>query len=436
MFTTRKLAGVCVLALAASLGSTPASAQSIVASVFDTVVPFIYDQGRNVSVTDRQRLDYDPVGVQIGSFTLLPSVQGGAAYSDNVYQTTTAKVSDGFVAVRPSIKLMSDWEVNSLGVSATGNFVRYFKQTARDEDGWSVGANSRLSLDPYKFVSISARTGRYYEDQFVGAPQANLKSAVSAQSTAGAANIDVQIADLRSVIAGDFTHLVYSPVTTFANTSQAQTERNRDIGRIIEHVEYRISPDVMAFVEAVGTFTGYQTNLANGQLNRDSTEVRAQAGVSLDLAAKVRGNLAVGYIDRRYDAPTLYQSVKGFSLNARVEYFPSGLTSVTLAARRDIEDAVYIGAGGFFNNGVTLRVDHELYRNVLLNAAADYEYDKYGQIHAHAQILRASGGVDYMLNNLIGLNATVSYGDRWSTTTLIGGSLGELRAQIGIVLHR
>jgi len=435
LFTNRKLVSASVLALTTSLSSTPADAQSIVASVFDTVVPFVYDQGRNISVMDRQRLDYDPIGLQLGDFTVLPSIEAATSYSNNVYQTSTAKVSDAFVTVKPMIKLQSDWQTNSLNVVASGNFVRHFKETARDEDGWSFGANSRISIDAYESVGVNARTSRYYEDQFVGAPQGNLKSPVSAQSTSGAANLDVQMADARAVIAGDFTHLAYNPVTSLTNVSLSESERNRDIGRIIGHLEYRVSPDTMAFIESVGTLTSYQHNLAGGQLNRDSKEIRAEAGVSLDLAGKIRGNVALGYIDRKYDAP-IYQGISGLSLNARVEFFPTGLTSVTFAARRDIEDAVFVGAGGFFNNGLTIRVDHELYRNILLNVAVDYEYDKYGQIDAHDQILRTSGGVQYMLDNLIELKASVNYGERWSTTPLIGGSLGEIRGQIGIILHR
>jgi len=430
----RQLVGLfCVMG--ASLPSSYAYGQTITANVFDTVVPFSYNRGRNESVTDRARPDYEAIGVPLGGFMVFPTIKAQLGSSDNVYQTADNRVSDGFVMISPKVKIASNWAVNSLVFEASGNFKRFFKETPRNENGWVTGLSGKFSIDPEKTVGFTVRTQRYYESQFTGAAQNNISTPVRAQASTAALSAETRMARVRGVLAGDFTHVNFLPAISRLGAIVNQDDRDRDIGRVVGHLEYGLTPQVGVFVEGAGTFTGYRTPLATGLANRNSGEGRFVAGLSLDLAAKIRGSVSVGYLNRNYRSP-LYSDVSGLTLNAKAEYFPSQLTTVSLSARREVEDAIFAGTGGYFNTGATLRVDHELLRNLILNAAADYERDTYRGVVAKATIIRATAGAEYFVNNLFGLNGSVYYARRRSDAAQIGPTLREIRFLVGVTLHR
>ena len=423
------------LAFVMTLVGENASAQTVTTNVFDTIVPFTYNRGRNESVTDRLRPDYQAIGIPIGGFTLFPTIGAQAGISTNVYQSQTNTISDEFVNFFPAAKITSNWAVNSLTLEANAHLKRYFAETPRNENAWAAAATGNFNLDPEKTLGFTVRTERYYESQFTGIAQDNLRTPIVAQATTAALKGETRMARFLGVLAGDWTTVNYFSAISRAGAVLNENDRDRNVARAVGHAEYGLTPDVGIFVETIGTFTNYRVPLANGDANRNSTDWRILTGVSLDLASKIRGSIGVGYIQRNYHAP-IYIDLSGLALKAKLEYFPTQLTTVSLAARREIEDAIFAGTGGYFNTGAAVRVDHELLRNFLLNIGTDYELDNYRGISAKATVLKVSGGADYLVNHLFGLNIAVNYAHRGSDSALIGPALHEFRAMIGITIHR
>ena len=101
-------------ALGALLAPAAASAQQSGEPLLDTTLPPTYDRGRNVSVMDRERPELDPIGIHLGGFTALPSVQFGLGETDNALLTQTERKHDGFVTVKPRVLVRSNWSVHEL----------------------------------------------------------------------------------------------------------------------------------------------------------------------------------------------------------------------------------------------------------------------------------------------------------------------------------
>src|SRR5690606_24629881 len=92
------------------------------------------------------------------------------------------------------------------------------------------------------------------------------------------------------------------------------------------------------------------------------------AGVSVNFTDLMRGEINVGQFEREYDAGN---SVEGLAVAANLEWYPTGLTTVTVTGRRNSEDV--IGATEsqpFTETEFGARVDHELLRNLILTAGA------------------------------------------------------------------
>ena len=71
------------------------------------------DVERGVTVTSRQRRDYNPLGVRLGGFTLNGLIDGGPGFDSNLVGTKSNKKSDGFMdeaaTLEPRQRLVPPW---------------------------------------------------------------------------------------------------------------------------------------------------------------------------------------------------------------------------------------------------------------------------------------------------------------------------------------
>jgi hypothetical protein len=199
--------------------------------------------------------------------------------------------------------------------------------------------------------------------------------------------------------------------------------------------EYAVSPDTSLFVQGGYTDTTYKYPLTTGIPNRDSNEFNVIGGASFDLSALIRGGIGVGYVNRRYDSP-IYRDISGVSAEAKIEYFPTQLTTVGLNVRRTVQDSYFGTSSGFFATAAALRVDHELLRNLLLNAQVGYEQDDFVNQNARSKIVRYSAGGRYLLNRNFGFGLLVGRDNRSARGTVGLQAFDETRALLSIVLQR
>ena len=77
-----------------------------------------YDPGVMQLTVTNPTEGYQPNGMRLGSWTLLPAVETAAEWHDNVYYTNTDQVRDTIYHIRPKASLVSGWSRHALTVSA------------------------------------------------------------------------------------------------------------------------------------------------------------------------------------------------------------------------------------------------------------------------------------------------------------------------------
>lgn len=423
------------IGLIGALGATPAVAQNVGDSFVVPNLPIDYDRGRNTGVLDRSRPEFDALGLKLGGFTLFPRVETALGYEDNVYQTPSNRKADASATVAPSARLTSTWSRHSLTLEGGADIKRFLTETRRNQDSWRIVGTGRYDVGGQVTVSGAARTERATEPPTSAAYPSAAAAASQYQSTQLQANAGYAAGRLR--LQGGFTFgaLAFEDVLTFGNGVISQSNRNSHTKSGSGRVEYAISPDTSVFVQSSYDRIDYARPLATGIPNRSSDTFRALGGATFDLSTLLRGSLGVGYIRRRYDA-ALYRPIGGITAEARVEYFPTTLTTVTLTGRRLIEDASFLNSGGFVNTTVALRMDHELLRYVLLNAQVGHEHDTFKGTNATLDIVRASAGARYVLTRVFGVGMSVLHDLRSAHGTGSGPSYHETRVLLSIVAQR
>jgi hypothetical protein len=421
------------LAAAAAGGfASRAQAQNINQYFLDSPIPFDVSRGNNVSVLERPRPDYEAAGIRTGSFLTYPQLKLGAGYSDNVYGQENNGVGDAFFAIDPKVTVASDWSRHSLTFDGGAKLRKFAKQTAKDEDGWFADGTGHVDIGDSS-IETTGRIRRGYQSQNSGSFPVNSAQSIPFMQSSAEVRGTYQGARFRLVGFGDINRINFRNIRALDGTTLDQNFRDQRISRGSGRVEFAATPAAAAFVQTTYTHTTYDEKNALGGLgDRDSNEIAVIGGATFDLTSLVRGTIGAGYVSRKYQNP-IYPDISGPTVDVRIDYFLSQLTTITLEGQRQIEDAITPGSGGFFVNSVRLRADHEARRNLIFNAYTGYERDQFKGISRRDTAWLVGGGADYFVNRRVGLSTTLDYVNRDSKGKPIGQIFNEFRATASIL---
>lgn len=395
-----------------------------------TEIPFETNLGKNVGVVDRPRPELDPLGIPVAGFLLYPKLGFGTGYTNNVYGSASQKTGDAFFTVEPDISLQSQWSRNALNFQASGKFKEYASQGAKNENAYTVSSNGRIDIGDSDKIEAIANYQRDYEEQYSGSFPANAAGSVPYTRATGLIRGTFELNRIRLIGNLDINQFNFSNTKTLTGALIDLKFRDRTDARAAGRVEYALSPNTAAFVEATYLNSDYNhKNLAGG--DRTSHEVRVLGGFTFDISSLLRANLGVGVVRRDYDAAK-YGNINGVAADVQLSYFVDTLTTITLSGRRDVQDAITENTPGFFSSRVQLRVDHELLRNLLPYIEGDYERDSYKNVSRRDSLYTITGGADYKTNHNIEIEPQVSYTKRDSSGLPLGQIFSEVRALIKV----
>ncbi len=410
----------------------PAAAQETILITPD--VPNDYDKGRNVSVIERGRPDYDALGISVNSFKLLPRVQVGLGYSDNVFLADGNRQDDAFLSVSPSIRANSNWSRHSLQLAAGAGLRRYLSETARDETNYNLAAVGRYDIGSEYALTYEGQLARQFESPLTGEVDSNLAAISSYRRGFVSVRGERRAGRTRVLGTVDRTTFNFGDIKQANGTVIDQSDRNRAVTRVRAQAEYGFTPSLAVYGQVTYEKTDYSRFLASGAANRDSRAIRTIAGFNFDLAGVMRGTFGAGYVNRRFRSP-LYKDVSGVSVEAKIEYFPSQLTTVTFGVRRLISDSSIGTTSAYFDNRASVRVDHELRRNIILNASADFAIQDYIGTKQTSDVMRLGGGGRYLINRRYSIELTGAYSSRKRSGINTGSSFKEATALMSFVMQ-
>lgn len=409
---------------------SPATAQIADGLVVQSRIPQSYDRGRNVAVDEQPRPDYTPLGIRMGGFLFYPSVETGAGATSNAYLVSDNEAAAPIAYVKPSARLVSDWSRHRVELTGSSTLRDYIGESRRNERIWNVEARTRLDVDREITVLADVGANRMVENLFSG----EAISTVTALSRYNRSFASLQAiytgARSRGFLIADYTDLDFNSVPLAGGGVRDQADRNRQIKRLGGQFEYARSPSLSLFAQVSGSQTDYGRNLPDGGPNLDSKAVRVLVGSNVDIAGRIRGTIGIGYSVRDYDA-AIYDTVKGLSIETRVQAFPTRRLTVTGTAERAIEDSA-LNRTPYWNTQVGLRGDYEVLRNLLVNASGEYSRLRYTDSDLRGNIYRARLGGRYLASRRVSLQATSSYSRRSSNNRRALDVVNEARVEAGI----
>ncbi|CAL1691018.1 hypothetical protein MMB232_01153 [Brevundimonas subvibrioides] len=416
--------GSAIVAVAAVLAPAQASAQQTEAPAAGAQVasvasaPDMFGRTRNVSVAERPRPGYEAVGARVGGFMVYPKVEIQAGYTDNLLATNSNTINDTYARIRPELAVSSQWSRHAINAFARASATRYNENSAEDVDAWAVGAGGRVDIARQTYLAPTASFSELTEPRTAANSPFSAAAPIQFKVREAGARLQHISNRFKLSLIGNASQLNYEDGRTPLGGTVEQDQRDRSVYTAIARVDYAVSPDTAVFVQVGGNDRPYRLPSTATYAARNSSGYDVFVGSEFDLGLLFRGEVAAGYIKQSYD-DVRYDDVDGAAVRARVEYFPSQLTTVSLTATRSIEDSAAVGSAGILSTDVKLAADYELRRNIVLHAEAGVGQDEFRGIDRTDDRWMAGVEALYLINRRLGASIGYRHQDRSS-----GGAFG------------
>ncbi len=327
--------------------------------------------GANVPVPDdtvgeRVRPELAPLGTRFRAFTVFSGISLEAVRRENIYSQDENQVDDTVTIVKPKLALRSNWSRHAMLVSAEADVGRYVNNSAENYDDTRLSASGLITVSRNSGFRLSGRLASLHEDRFSAdnrqgiAPTLYDQSAVSVgyQHERGRLTLQLDVA---------FTATDFDDVAGLAGTID-NDDRDRDRAEVNFQNSYNLTPEFQVFTRGTLTSVDYTEPSDQININRSSSGHEVAIGATFDPTPLTQLDAYVGYVVRDYDDQQL-DDIESTVFGATLTWRVSGLTTVTAAASRNIEETALVGAAGAVATRVDVGVDHELLRNLLLHAS-------------------------------------------------------------------
>jgi hypothetical protein len=362
---------------------------------------------RGASILDRPKPELDPLGVRAGGFLIFPKIEVGTTYDDNVFATENNKQGDFIFQVLPTITAQSDFSRHQLRFSAGADVGRYADQTSENYiDYFATGAGRYdITGDASLLANLSYR--QLHEDR--GDPDSPTSASEPiefARSNAGLA-YQQRFNRVTGRIGIGAENEDYDDVASITGTTLDQDDRDRWAYSATGQVGYDLYPGYQPFLRFTYTRTEYEEGLPKP--NSDTYE--AVVGTTLDLTNLLTGEIFIGYLARNYDE-NKFSNFSGLAYGLKLDYAVTQLTSISGNIERGVEEGFATTPNPRDRTTFKVGVDHELLRNLVLSALAEYQMDDYQNTNQQEDFYLVQAGATYNINRNFYLRGTYSYSTR------------------------
>ncbi|MGB4100569.1 MAG: outer membrane beta-barrel protein [Alphaproteobacteria bacterium] len=365
------------------------------------------------SIAQRPRPDYDPIPYDVGSFQLFPSVEVGPVFDSNIYAQKTGEKSDYVWTVRPGISAFSNWNRHALQFGAQGDFgFGTFRPAENYYDG-ILNMRGRLDLANRTNFEFGGDYQRLTEAR--GSPDNNIQAEpadfnyshafVALKRKQGRFDIRTQY---------DVSRFDYDHVKT-ATSEINLNFRNRLQQAVTAELGYEVMRFWRPFVRGQYDWRDFDVN---SQHNSQGYTVLGGSGFEMG-GGTVTGEVYAGLMShdyRNWTSDGVGNTTSSFKFGGKGLWNITGMTSLVLEADRTLEDTTTTGYRSFIATGGSATLQHELRRNILLEAKGGMtRYDFNGAPERQDDQYNAGAGMRYFFNRHFYSDIQYDFTNRIST---------------------
>lgn len=332
-------------------------------------------------------------GIRARSFIVLPSIEFGAEYIDNIYRQESNERSDFLERLTPKIAVESRWSRHALGLSVSSDMAFYNEHWKENYQNFNADLHGRVDVRRNSYATLQGGMSRQIQlrgspdDRFGNEPTVyydyfgvfdyfhrfNRLSAnighridyytfnnVAGADAATAANLNIP-PDINAEETAFYLH---------------NTDRNFVGNTTHLRLGYQLKTGYEAFIRGLYNSRVYDQKADDFGYQRSSGGYGVDAGVGFNLTALLKGDVFVNYLYQNYDDPRL-TSTSGVGGGIDLVWTPTRLTTVKGSFVSRIDETSLAGVSGYYSRMLTLDVEHELRRHIILSARTGYGNNDY-----------------------------------------------------------
>lgn len=362
---------------------------------------------------------YAPLGLRLGTFTVLPALTQSIGYDSNPNQTVS-RAAKGSLALRTEgeVAFRSDWSSSEFSGELRGGYSAF----PQDDTASRPNANgvTRMRIDANRDTRIELETRFLLDTQRYGTPDLGAAAATSRPifATYGAtAGVTESFNRLQLGIRGSIDRNVYEDARLSDGSVIAQADRNSNQYGVRLRAGYEISPILTPFVEVLADTRVYDNPVDSSGIRRDSDGIGFTAGTSIRLTSYLSGEISAGLQHRDYVDPSL-RSISAPLVNTALVWQISPLTTVRFNQATGVIETSVPGSSGVFTDVATLEVQHDLLRNLSITVGGAYVGSEYQGVRIKDNGYSALARLDYRFNRWLTLRGSYLYTELNSTNTV------------------
>lgn len=361
---------------------------------------------RGESVLNRFENADPPPNISVGGFRVVPTVQAEARYDDNIFVDSRDRKGDFITSAGVGTKVQSNFVRHALDFY--GNIAGSHYVSNDSEDFWEGLVGTRGRLDIHRELSLStdlftrrATTPRDEPDDAAGTEPAVYR--VYHGSTA----LQAGTGPILSRFEFGAERIVNDSVpSSIGEIDTSDRDRNEYYGD--GTVGYQYLGTQQIYLRARGFQRVYDSEFDNGGFQRDSTGVRAEAGMTMDLGGLVFVDLSAGFQRQDFE-DARFGTVQRPVFNAALLWNPTGLTSVTADARYEFAESFNSPSPGYWRATYGVGVAHELRRDLVATGRLSVVDRDYERLDRSDLVYGVDAGLRYRIDSGVFLEGEYRY---------------------------
>lgn len=379
---------------------------------------------------DQQRLanEYQPKGIEAGSFLVFPEATSDLLRSNNIYATKNNRIGDWVSRNKVGFRAQSRYNVHKLDFSADIEKLWYRKEVANNQINGRFAIDGRFDLERGTELTGFATAYVQHEDRGAADATGGVKPAQifgNVQTLGGRTTTGAWIHS------GDFTRtqLQYSDVAGASGNTIRNSRRDRTEYKVTGRTAYEMFPGYYAVGYGTANRRDYASAISLGNVNRDSQGFGVYTGAGVDLTQLIRGDFLVGYIRQDYVSPAL-KDPAGFAVRMTLNWTPDRQTLIVPAIDREILESTSTGISGIMRTSASLLARREVQRNIIVTGYVALNQDKYIGSNTPSYGFETRGTLTYAFNANLFTTGEVGYRQRKADSTAIVSGFDQVTTML------
>jgi hypothetical protein len=406
----------------------PAAGYDAIAFQIDDVAPLLDRRPARLARFE----PYDPLGIRRGSWIVFPEVEVGIGATNNILRAP-GRDGAGFLDARPTVRVISNLRRHAVELRGTGLVSANDGFMTENDKAYALEARARFDIARSTNVSALVSHARDQEARQARDAIDGARARGDIDTTRLALAFNHRVGSFGLQVRGGLANIDYAPVVTRAGLTITNTARDVFVRDAAIRGTWFFTPALAGFTEVQIIDRAYAEVTADGIL-RDSTGWRSLAGLTFGGPQTVwRGEIAAGYgVQTPND--TRLKPIEGMIFDANLGWRITGLTSLLLTARTDLNDAVTAGRDGSvtWSGGIELR--HAFRRHLIGTAGVRHTLTDYRGVDLTERETTADLGLEYALDRATTLFA--KYSHVWFDSSVAGAGYQVDAVRLGLRWRR